>query len=209
MRTVEEFEPFLLAYVPTMPQELLQHAIRETIVEFMRDTKCASATLDVITQENVNDYIIEVPDCRRIVKVKKVSQGTTRCNGAEYWSELHDGEFGDYKVELRLGSNPIIVLNNTPRKPGKLRVEYVWTIGRDDCDIPDFIYDDYMQAIVAGTLVRVASYPNNEHLLNQLKVLQVDWFDSVQRAKIDKTGGKARRIVGAPILSRRGRALWR
>jgi len=47
MKTIEDFEPFVLAYAPFIPQEILQHAIRETIVEFMRESRCASDTLDV------------------------------------------------------------------------------------------------------------------------------------------------------------------
>ena len=55
MKTIEDFEPFVLAYAPFIPQEILQHAIRETIVEFMRESRCASDTLDVETQEKVGD----------------------------------------------------------------------------------------------------------------------------------------------------------
>lgn len=208
MKTIAEFEPFLLAYVPTLPQELLQHAIRETIVEFMRETKCASGILEINTQQNVCDYILEVPDCRRIIKVKNVKLGSINCNGKEHWNDLSGSEFGDYSIELRLGSNPIIILNSTPKKEGILRIEYFWTIGRDDCDVPDFIYEDYMQAIVAGSLVRMASYPNNEHLLAQIKIHEVNWFNAIQQAKIDKTGGKARKIIGQPLLSRRGIRKW-
>lgn len=209
MRTIEEFEPFVIAYAPNMPQELIQHAIRETVVEFMRATRCAKATLEVETQEKVADYMLEVPDCRRIVKVSSVKQSPVKCSGRENWQELSDGEFGQYKIELRLGEHPIIVLSDPPKKPHRLRIEYVWTIGRDDCDVPEFIYEDYMQGIVAGTLMRLATFPNNEHLAGQVKVHQMTWFEAIQQAKIDKTGGKARRIIGAPILSRYRGGLWR
>ena len=151
MRTIEEFEPFVVAYAPFVPQEIVQHAIRETIVEFMRETKCATAFLDVETQEKVADYMMEVPDCRRIVKVSSVQESPLKCSGSESWRDLFGGEGGDYIVELRLGEHPIIVLSRPPRKPTKLRVRYIWTIGRDDCDVPDFIYEDYMEAIVSGT----------------------------------------------------------
>lgn len=209
MKTIEDFEPFVLAYAPYIPQEIVQHAIRETIVEFMRESKCAKDTMNIETQEKVSDYMMEVPDCRRIVKVTAVQESPLHCSGRENWRVLYNGEDRDYTVELRLGEHPIIVLNNAPRKPTKLRVEYVWAIGRDDCDVPDFIYDDYMQAIVNGTLVRLAMMPEQENLARQITVYQANWFNALQQAKIDKTGGRARKMVGAPILgSRRRGYLW-
>lgn len=207
MKTIEDFEPFVLAYVPTAPQEIIQHAIRESIVEFMRETKVASASVEIATQERVNDYIIGVPDCRRIVKIKKVYQGRSSF-GNIGWDELYGGEDGEYRVELRVGEHPIIILKDAPRKPTKLRLEYVWTIGRDDCDVPDFIYDDYMSGIVAGALIRLASFAGNENIVQQINMHQMTWYNAVQQAKIDKTGGKARRIIGSPMLSRRGGKRW-
>lgn len=209
MKTIEDFEPFVLAYAPFIPQEILQHAIRETIVEFMRESRCASDTLDVETQEKVGDYMLEVPDCRRIVKVTSVMETPLRCSGRENWNPLVQGEEADYTIELRRGEHPIIVLNNPRNKPTKLRVDYVWAIGRDDCDVPDFIYDDYMQAILYGTLVRLAMLPEQDALLRQVTLFQTNWFNALQQAKIDKTGGKARRIIGASFLGRSGRGrLW-
>lgn len=206
MRSVSEFEPFVLAYVPYVPSEIVQHSIRETIVEFMRETRIATASLSVTTQEKVPDYMLEVPDCRRIVKVKSVSMSPVKCSGQEHWNALDSSE---YKVELRLGEHPIIVLDNPPKNPHKLSVEYVWTIGRDDCDIPDFIYEDYMQAIVAGTLVRLGMLPGNERLSNQVSAHQQIYHNAVVNAKLDRSGGKAKRIIGAPILSRRRVSVWR
>lgn len=210
MKTIADFEPFVMAYTPFIPTELVQHAIRETIVEFMRETKCASATLEFETQEKVPDYMLEVPDCRRIVKVKSASMTPAKCSGRENWQPLHDGEYGDYQVELRRGEHAIIVLTNPPKKPHRVRVDYVWAIGRDDCDVPDFIYEDYMRAIVAGSLIRLSFLPDNQQLASQITFHQQTWFDALQQAKIDKTGGKARRIIGAPILTRTRRgSIWR
>ena len=210
MKTIEDFEPFVLAYSPYIPQELVQHAIRETIVEFMRETKCAKDVLMVETQEKVPDYMLEVPDCRRIVKVTSVQESPLHCSGREVWRQLQQGTDCDYTVELRMGEHPVILLRDAPRKPTKLKVEYVWAIGRDDCDVPDFIYDDYMQAVVNGALVRLAMLPEQDALARQIAVYQANWFNAVQQAKIDKTGGRARKMIGSPILSGRRRgSIWR
>lgn len=209
MKTVADFEPFVIGYVPYLPQEIIQHSIRESIVEFLRESRAAKDVMLVETQEKVPDYILEVPDCRRIVKVTTVSQSRSHCSGREHWEQLMGGDEGDYAVELRKGEHPIVILTDPPSKPTRLRIEYIWTIGRDDCDVPDFVYEDYMQPIVAGTLMRLASLPDQPHLLAQLQIHQATWFNGIQSAKVERTGGKSKRIIGAPILSRRRRSIWR
>lgn len=209
MRTVADFEPFVIGYVPYLPQEVVQHAIRESIVEFLRESRIVKDTMEVETQEKVPDYILEVPDCRRIVKINSVDWSQKHCSGRENWERLTNGESGDYIVELRRGEFPIIVLSEPPKKPHRLRIDYTWTIGRDDCDIPNFVYEDYMQPIVAGTLMRLASLPDQAPLLAQLQIHQATWFNGIQSAKMERTGGRPKQIIGSPILSRRGRRIWR
>lgn len=209
MKTIEDFEPFVLAYVPYLPQEIIQHAIRESIVEFLRETKIARAIMEVETQDKVPDYILEVPDCRRIVKTHFVEISPSHCSGRERWDALYGGENGDYRIELRRGDFPIIILSDPPKKPHKLRIDYSWTIGRDDCDVPDFVYEDFMQGIVAGALLRLSILPDQQALVQQTSLHQATWFNAIQTAKIEKSGGKAKSIIGAPILARRRRSLWR
>lgn len=209
MRTLEDFEPFVMMYVPYIPKDIIQHSIRESIVEFLRETRIANGVLELETQEKVPDYIMEVPDCRRIVKVNTVEWTVSHCSGRESWEKLRAGEDGAYHIELRRGDYPIIIFADPPKKPHRVRIDYAWTIGRDDCDIPEFVYEDYMKAIVAGALIRMAGLPDQQILAQQLQVYQATWFDMVQRAKMEKSGGRARRIIGSPILARRGRSIWR
>lgn len=209
MKTIEDFEPFVLAYVPYLPGEVIQHAIRESIVEFLRETRIATDVMEIETQEKVPDYIMEVPDCRRIVKVHSVEWTRAHCSGRENWQSLRNGEENDYVIELRRGDYPIIVFVEPPKHPHRVRIVYSWTISRDNCDIPSFIYEDYMQGIVAGTLMRLASLPDQQNLLQQMQVHQGTWFNAIQSAKMERSGGRSKRIIGAPILLRRGRSLWR
>lgn len=210
MKDVSDFEPFVLAYVPFIPSEIIQHAIRETIIEFLRETRIATATIELETQEKVADYMLEMPDCRRIVKVKDVHITPVSCSGRENWQKLRTGEFGDYDIELRHGDHPIIVFREPYKKPHRVRVEYVWTLSRDECGIPDFIYEDFMSGVVAGTLLRLALLPDGQTLGNTIPLHQQTWFNAIQQAKIDKSGGKAKRIIGSPFLGGRRRgSLWR
>jgi len=210
MKTPADFEPFILSYAPTIPSEYIEHAVRETVIEFMRDTRIAKATLEFETQEKVPDYMLEVPDCRRIVKVLNVHWTQAHCSGRENWAKLRTGEFAEYEVQLRLGDHPIIILEDPPKKPHKVRVEYVWTIGRDGCDIPDFIYEDFMSAVVAGTCIKLAMLPDQMELKQMLGQFQQTYFNRIQDAKIERTNGKVQRIIGSPFVGGRRRGgIWR
>ncbi len=210
MANIADFEPFVLQYAQYVPSEILQHNIRESVNAFMRETKIARDYLEFDTQEKVHDYILEVGDCRRLLKVHKVEIAEVHRSGREHWSELRAGDEGDYTVELRMGNYPIIVFREEYKKPRKVKVYYSWSIARDDCDVPDYIYEDFMDAIVSGTLTRLAYIPNNSELMSVLDYHTRRWFEIVQQVKIERTGGKAKRIIGAPILSGRRRgSLWR
>lgn len=210
MRTVEDFQPFVLAYAPFIQEEYVQHAIRETIVAFMRESRIAKDHLTIETQEKVPDYMLEMPDCRRLVKVADVYMSPQHCSGRLNWTKLETGEFGQYEVDLRHGDHPMIVIKDPPKKPHFVRIEYYWTINRDGCDIPEYIYEDYMEAIVAGSLLRLAQLPEQPDLARLIPMYQGRWFDEIQKARMERSGGKAKRIIGAPILSSRRRgSLWR
>lgn len=210
MKSIEDFEPFVAAYATFIPSEIIQHSIRETIVEFMRETKIARDTTEIETQEKVHDYILDIDECRRIVKVQRVEISPQHCSGREHWSHLRQGDDADYTIELRRGDHPIIIFRDEYKKPHKVRIEYSWALGRDTCDIPDFIYEDFMDAIVAGTLGRLAMLPDAAHLAPAYQMMMHKWTAAIQEAKIEKSGGRAKKIVGGSFISSRRRgSVWR
>lgn len=210
MKSIEDFEAFLVPYAQFTPSDILQHVLRESIIAFMRESRIAYATLDIETQDKVADYLLDLPDCHRFLGVRKVMRGTFKCNGQVYnWEELLQGDGGHFYVHLRKGSNPFIQLADPDYKSHKLRVEYYWAINRDECEVPDYIYEDFMDTIVAGALIRLAQVPEHDHLLRTIQVNQKTWFDGVQKAKVEKTGGRPKQIIGRPFMGRRGGRVWR
>lgn len=209
MKNIADFEPFILPYAPYTPTEVLQYAIREAVVEFMRETKIAVDTIEIETQDKVSDYLLDIPECRRWLGVKKAERGYTNCNGVTHWERIKGGEYGDYEVHLRSGEQPYLVLSDAVRKSYTIKIDYYWAISRDDCEVPDYIYEDFMNPIISGAILRLANMPNHENLLRLVQAHQIIWFDGIQKAKVEKTGGKAKLMIGAPILSRRGGFRWR
>lgn len=210
MKNIEDFEPFLLPYTPYTPSEVLQYAIRESIVEFMRETKIAHDEVEIETQEKVQDYLLEIPDCRRFLGVRSAKKRPCRSSGRVNWEPIYGGEDGQYKIELRKGDNPFLLMSEPEYKPHRINIEYYWAIGRDDCEVPDFIYEDFMHPIISGAVIRLAQMPQNEALARVMQVHTTIWFDGVQKAKMEKTGGRPKRIISRPILPRRrGGSRWR
>lgn len=210
MKSIEDFEPFLIPYVPYAPGEVLQYAIRESIVEFMRETKIAHDEVSIETQEKVQDYLLEIPDCRRFLGVKAAKKSLIHCSGRVNWEPIYSGEDGQYKIELRKGDHPFLLMSEPEYKPHRIVIEYYWAISRDDCEVPDFIYEDFMHPIISGAIIRLAQMPQHEALAKMIQVHTMIWFDGVQKAKMEKTGGRPKRIISRPILPRRrGGPRWR
>lgn len=210
MKEIADFEAFILPYAPYTPAEIIQHAIREAIADFMRESKIAVDVLELETQDRVPDYMLDIPDCRRFLGVKTIERSRKHDCGRRFWEPMISGEYGHYEIQLRKGNAPMIKLTDVHARPQIIRMEYYWAIGRDDCEVPDFIYEDFMDVITAGTLMRLAKMPEHDHLLRSYNENKATWFDGVQRAKIEKSGGKPKFIIGSPILKHRGNLrLWR
>lgn len=210
MKNIEDFEPFLIPYAPYAPGDVLQYAIRESIVEFMRETRIAYDEVDIETQEKVQDYLLEIPECRRFLGVRAAKKSLIHCSGRINWEPIYGGEDGQYKIELRKGDHPFLLLSEPEYKPHRISIEYYWAISRDDCEVPDFIYEDFMHPIISGAIIRLAQMPQHEALAKMVQVHTTIWFDGVQKAKMEKTGGRSKRIISRPILPRRrGGPRWR
>lgn len=164
MRTVSDFEDFIFPYTPDAPTTIIQHAVMESITRFMQETKVAKDLVKIPLFANTPDYLIDVPDCRTVMEVVRVMY--TDGNGLPDSNcvELERGV--DYTVDLV--GQPVIELMDPPRSrcgediSNVLWVEYAWSISRDGCEIPDFIYERYMPEVKDGALAELYAIPGQE-----------------------------------------------
>lgn len=157
---LSEFEPFIMAYAPDAPADILQHVLREAVVRFMRRTRIAVDTERIDLQCGVREYLIDMPDCRRMVAVEEVYPA---CNG---WGTVRK-DFPNPSLPepwkwKKDNHHPVIELQYNPKEDDALYVQYSWTIERDDCEVPDFIYEDWEEAIKHGALTELMMIPNQE-----------------------------------------------
>lgn len=163
-KNIEDFEEFVFPLAPDVPSTVVHHSLRESIANFMQQTQMAKDFFQCELEYNNTDYMIQVPECRTIVEVVRVLTGGTGEVPNDRWEELTPGV--DYQTDLFNNGVPSIILtspltSNCDSSTGvDISVEYTWSISRDGCDVPDFIYERFMQDIVDGALAYLYSIPD-------------------------------------------------
>lgn len=131
---INDFMPAVEMMAPDAEPLQIQEAIRNGIIRFMTESQVFTAYWTVPVQECVTEYMIDLPDCQRLVGILGV---TANGQALDNWSR-------DDHEDVLLFDNP----------PGCACVEmkYSWKIGRDGCDIPEKLYEDYLDAVKYAAL---------------------------------------------------------
>lgn len=215
MRSVEDFEDFIFPFTPDAPTAVIQHAIRESIVRFMTETKCVIDTVQMPLYAKTPDYIIDVPDCRNVLEVRFVRMGKSGMVPDTSWVELIENV--DYTVDIRHDGVPSIVLLDPPQenchKPlgSDISVEYAWSIKRDGCDIPDYVYEQYMSEIKDGALAELYAIPNQDWTNLQYAMTlraNLDEQYKILRSRFRKWGGNSKMRLGVARSRDRWASFW-
>lgn len=137
---ISDFMPSVEMLAPDAEPLQLQEAIRHAIVKFMTESQVFTAYWAVPVQECVDEYFIDLPECRRLVGII----GVTR-NGVPYPNWARDDH------------EDVIKLFDAPGPCDCFEMKYSWKIGRDDCDVPEKVYEDYLPAIQQAALITLHS----------------------------------------------------
>lgn len=215
MKHIEDFETFIFPYAPDVPTSVLQHAIRESIANFMNSTYIAKDFAQFSLEPKTSDYVIPLPECRNILEVVEVALGPSGGVKDDTWTILHIGV--DYELDIMSADNPNIILKWVPDETchSKLKqdihIEYSWSVKRDECDVPDFIYERFMPQITDGALAILYSIPSQEFTNLQ--------YAAALRANLDvqyrRIKGQYRRRDAGPLKMRlqaptkASRSFWR
>ena len=158
MKSVADFYPLVLAAsdIATDEHESVVHeAIRASAIAFMRETEIARDEMYIRAQCGVDEYPLDMPNCHILVGVRDVWIGGKASNDNpikdDGWDKLHAGRH--YNVDIHTTPNRAIYIDDA----GKdwIYISYSYSIGRDGCDIPEFLYEEWAEAIVAGAVHRL------------------------------------------------------
>lgn len=203
MKNIGDFTPFIALYAPGIPDEYIQHVVRETIADFMRYTRVADDEIQFRSQKGMRDYVLDLPKGRHLVSVKAVCYTKDKACRSSTWQQLvNTPAFRAYEVFDDYDGFPTIVFANEVPNGNIIKVTYTWTIDRDDCEVPEFLYHKYMDIIVAGSLERLYKIPNVEWANVQLAMQYGNEYRSgLQHTRVKRIGG--RKMLGSVFKRRR------
>lgn len=163
MAMVSDFVPYIVSNTGEVTEVQMQHLIRMAVASFMTDTHIAQDELYVELDCKGQDFLLDLPECQRLVGVMDVWEAPS--NGSPLldentWSKLTPAGMargrGDsvYKVN-KVGRNPnkSVILDTTSTKQRRFCVIYSWKVASAACEIPDFILDDWVDAVIYRTMV--------------------------------------------------------
>jgi len=173
MATVADFVPYIIRITGALPEVFMQTYIRQAIADFMEDTHIALDELYITLDCNERDFLLDLPECRSLVRVKQVweapvnaeplldeqtwklltPEGMARGSSYRFSAVRPASGYDTYRVN-KIGRNPnkSVLLSNGAKRQREFCVVYAWKIPRESCEVPDFILDDWVKAIVWRTM---------------------------------------------------------
>lgn len=179
------FLPEIMLEIPELPDDIAMHYVREAAIEFAARSHVLERTVTICTQDCVEDYILEPPDCTRLVSVQGICAeggcGTVtrlsgppcgvQCGGAYCWVEQ---------------PNIIHITGGAARYQVRISV----TLKRDACDVPEMLYERYKPDIQAGAFGKLYAIPRRPWSSQNISDARRAEFDRrIAAAGIDRMMG--------------------
>lgn len=190
MATLESFLTRLMVWVPSCPRPLADQALRDTAVRFCRDTEIVQTTVTPLdVSAGVSEYVVPLPTGRRISRVLRAQYRGTPLNGV---SELPND--GAQAVPDRYTSPTSTSVRLYPApdetQTSVLFLDLAIEPTRNAETLPDELFDDWVEAIVAGAGAYICSIPD-QPFTNPLVAAQLA---SVYKAKESEAKTEAGRV---------------
>lgn len=162
MKSIADFVPFVESQARTADTIEIQHAIRQALVQFMRNARPAIGVTYLKMECHQTDALIPVPECHKIVSLLGVYEAPERCVDKAIWTpEWREIDKSLWSMEDMDGGLRVLWFHQPQRKDSRVAVRYTWAIGRDaGCEIPDWLYEDYEPTITAGALALLHANPH-------------------------------------------------
>lgn len=193
MVMVDKFFDYIAPHAPDAPDDLIQFTIQDAIVDFLIDTRLATNFYRFTVHEKINDYVLDIPTCHTILDVKEIRTGKP-CEPLVDWAVIdrvdHRGNRG-YALDLYNNGEPALWLDN-PVADNEVEVEYVYTLNREDCEIPDFVYNKFARVIQVLVLSRIYAIHGQEWFNATLAGHYLQQYEKyVKQIKQEKEWGQA------------------
>lgn len=154
----DEFLPELSLEIPELPDDIIMNYVRSAAIEFAERTHVLQRELTICLQPCVGNYILESPDCTRIVALSGICRScdcggpVTRLTSAPCWVSC----FGLHAWWERPGT---IWFQPAPTQPDEATVRVSVAPTVDACEVDAVLLTDHKEAIQAGARARIYNIP--------------------------------------------------
>jgi hypothetical protein len=153
------FAPAVLLHCPTAPLNVIEHAVRETVIEWAERSMSLVRDIFIDAQENVRDYEVVAEDGYNIHTFNNVSYHDRNLRAAGF-SMHHDLCYGYYAFRIPSA----LLLGETP-DCDEARAIYVSAVVKPSqvsCSVDRWVFERHAEAISTGAISRMALIANQD-----------------------------------------------
>jgi hypothetical protein len=191
--------------VPGAPQGLVLRRIRDTAIEFCRETQIWEYELDEIRmKEGVLEYEIEgdQPSCTDIDAIRFIERFQDRDALRERRPEFVMQPFVDYTVPnkwiIRLRREPTLSMDGRLMLP---RVALRPTLDTDELD--DRVFTDWYEGLAHGAKYKLMSIPGKEYTDPEAAIFhEREYQRAISKARIELNRGRMNSNIQASTMRR-------
>ena len=160
MASLDSFMSRLMVWVPSCPQPLAAQSLLDTAIDFCRETGIMRASVGPLSVQYGNaDYLPSLPHNTRILRVVSATYRGAPLTPTH--EEVLDGAIGTPR-QISCPDSSTVRLYPAPdeTETSVLRLSVVLVPKAGATLIPDPLYDEWLDAIVAGAAARICAIPD-------------------------------------------------
>lgn len=196
---IDKFVDRVMANSAGAPRHLVQDKVQETVQDFAGRTGIIKRVISFETQACVDEYFLKPPCGELIQSVDKVTDRDCYCPEA-----ARERPYNDHLCQdLYFFERPCtLYISPQPKCDGtKIYVEATMIPQRDACEVDRRFFDYHSEAIVAGTIVEMASMSQSEWFAaGVVSSMQAKWEEKIDCA----VAMKQRQFSRKPMRFRSG-----
>ena len=206
MASVDQFLDYVLQHATDVPEDIIKFNVQEAVTDFLIDTRIATDFHRFGMSDKVHDYVLDIPECRTILDIKRVIMGNP-CDDTVDWIELKrtgTRQRVGYYQDIDNDGEPSIWVGE-PCENQQVEVEYVYTVSRGGCEIPDFVYNKYARVIQYSVLSKLYLIPGQEWSNASIASSYLQMYER-EIAKIKRSTRKFEqgKLIAKPFIGRGG-----
>lgn len=167
-RPISDFVPRVLAHIDGIDTDMVSSYLMDSVIQFLRDTHLLTEIVCVNLEPCVSSY--KVNTNHRITEVIGIRVF------------VDDRQIPNHKFDMRLVGDVLYTEEVPAYRDYRIEIEVATAPSRDSDLVPDFIYEDWVDAIVSLTLSKLYLLSDNEWYNQSLANTQLALYQQAVRS---------------------------